>query len=162
MSVTYRGYSGPLPHPDFRRMVADEVLPPFVGSISGEFNGTTTLMLGVARFPGKIKDVNLSLGESGYHASAGPNIAVDVRINGTSALGTKPEIAAPTSASVQVTTFTEAADTGVTNTVLTSTLANRTFAVGDVLTALVTYSGQASPTKKMADLFVIVECEPLG
>lgn len=160
MSITTRGYAGPLPHPDFRRQVADEVLPPFVGIISGEINANSTVILGVARFPGKIKAANISVEGCGYNASNVPTLTVTPRINEVSAVSTPPAIAGNTDASVQKTTYTEAADTGITQAVINGSAC--TFAVGDVISALCVYSGNGSPTVKMRSATIIIECEPLG
>jgi hypothetical protein len=161
MSITTRGYAGPLPHPDFRRQVADEVLPPFVGVISGEISASSTLVLGVARFPGKIKAVNLSVLGSGKNDTQVPTMTVTPRINGVSAVSTPPAIAHVSGETAQhKSTYVEAADTGITQASINDSAC--TFAVGDIITALCAYSGNTSPTTKMNNLAVIVECMPLG
>lgn len=155
-----RRYRGPLPGPDFARQIANEILPPFMDALSGEISADKNLPLGIARYRGKIKSVNLGVRVSGKNDSDSPAIEADVKINGVSALSTKPKIAHVSGElSQQKTTYPEAADTGITDAVINQSA--NTFSAGDVLTWKVIYTGAASPTTKIADAFIIVEVEPL-
>lgn len=160
MSVVYSGYPGPLPVPDFRRMVANEVMPPFVDIISGEVAANADRPLGIARFAGKIKNVNLSCADCGWDADAqAPYFSADVRINGVSAMTTKPAIKGNDDESEQKTTYSDAGDAGITEAVI-DTAAN-TFAQGDVLSWYLTYSGETSPDAKIKMPGIVVECDPV-
>ena len=160
MTISYSGYPGPLPSPDFRRMVADEVMPPIVDIISGEVAANADRPLGIARYAGKIKSVNLSCADCGWDADAqAPYFSADVRINGASAMTTKPAIKGNDDESEQKTTFSEAGDTGVTEAVI-NTAAN-TFAIGDVLSWYLTYSGESSPDAKIKMPGIIIDFEPI-
>ena len=165
MSITYRGYNGPLPHPDFRRQVADELLAPFTDVISGEFSATVNRPLGIARLKGRIKNIILSVANDGSDGVAAntPRVSGEVYINKTSVLTTVPSIGHVSGESPATgqhkTTFSEAADTGIIQPVI-NTNAN-TFNVGDILTWTARYSGSASPDKKMESPGIIVEVEPV-
>ena len=165
MQITYRGYNGPLPHPDFRRQVADELLAPFTDVISGEFAATVNRPLGVARLKGRIKNVILSVANDGSDADASdtPRVSGEVYINKTSVFTTVPSIGHVSGESPATgqhkTTFSEAADTGIIQPVI-NTNAN-TFNVGDILTWTAIYSGNASPNVKMESPGIIVEVEPV-
>src|SRR5574340_1085894 len=94
MTEKYRGYNGPLPSPDFRRQVSDEVMPPFHDCISGEFSATVSRPLGIARFAGRIKNVILSVANDGVGAAMAdtPRLSGEVTINKVSVFTTKPSI----------------------------------------------------------------------
>ena len=158
-----RGYRGPLPHPDFRRQVADEVFPPYQDVISGEVTLRTNRTLGIARFNGRIKNVFASCQKSGKKDSATPPyMDANVEIAGVSVLSTKVKIAHVSGeASVSKTSFPEAEDTGITQPVIDEDV--NLFAPGDILTWTCTYySGESAPTSHLKAPGIIVEVEPLG
>lgn len=160
MTVRYSGYPGPLPNPDFRRMVSLEVMAPLTDLVSGEVSANVDRPLGIARFAGKINAINLVVADCGWDADAeAPHFSGDVRINGVSALTTKPSIKGNDDASAQKTTFLDAGDTGITQAVVNA--AANTFAQGDVLSWYLTYSGESSPDEKIKIPGVIVEVEPI-
>ncbi len=150
----------PLPV-NFPQQVANEVFPPFVGTISGEVAVTQRGMpLGVARFSGKVVDVYMSaLGCGKRDTTAYISGEVDVKINGTSCLTTTPRIGAISGElSAQKTTFASAADTAVRAGVIDHTA--NSFNEGDVFTWDFVYNGETSPTTKMHNVCIIVEVEP--
>ena len=154
-----RGYQGPLPSVDFRRQVADEVLGPFYGTISGEFAASRAGMpLAVTRHAGMIKSVHLSA-YCGYNSANEPTIEADVKINGTSVFTTKPKLAGDDSEAGYGTTFEEADFAGATQAVLDGDAIE--FAAGDLLTWDLAYTGDSSPSVKTANPAIIVEVEPL-
>lgn len=156
-----RQYRGPLPSPDFRNQIADEVMAPFTDIISGEIVARVVRPLGIARYKGKIKSVNLTVGKDGKDdAGQHPSITGEVFINGVSVFTTKPGICHITGeTSQQKTTYAEAADTGVLAATIDETA--NTFEVGDYLSWEAKYNGNASPTSKMSNVGIIVEVEPL-
>jgi hypothetical protein len=158
MSVSNKGYGGPLPTKDFRRQVAMEVMLPFRDSISGEIAATTVRNLGVANFAGKVVQTILAVSTCGKDNTA-PKVTADVRINGTSIFTTKPAIAHVSGEVAQhKTSYAEAADTGITAEVIDESA--NSFEIGDVLDWSAIYSGNANPTTKMANVSIIVEVEP--
>lgn len=159
MSIENKGYGGPLPTKDFRRQVATEVMVPFADSISGEIAATTVRNLGVANFAGKVKRTIIGVSTAGKDDSDQPTVTVDVRINGTSIYSTQPVIAAVSGEVAQhKTTWSEAADTGITDEVINE--AANSFEIGDVFDWTAKYSGAGSPTTKMANVSIVVEVEP--
>ncbi len=163
MSVNERRYRGPLPSSDFDKMLANEVMPPMVDFISGEIHHTPfnsgERMLGIARYSGKIKSVNMSVLLSGKHNTNVPTIEADVFINRASCLTTKPRIQHVSGeASQQKTTYTEAGDTGITRAVVNESAGSIT--AGDVLTWRAYYSGEVAPTSKPHGAGIIVEFDP--
>jgi exosome complex RNA-binding protein Csl4 len=159
-----RGYKGPLPHPDFRQMLADESSGTFFAFHSGEFTVPKELILGVARLPGRIKAVHASVGASGKRDSTDvPKLTVAVYINTRAVCKTNPAIAHVSGeASQQKTTFEESADTGITNAVIGGYGTSGEFVPGDIIRAELQYSGNTSPTTKIKDIGVLVEVEPFG
>lgn len=157
---TRRGSMSPVPV-GFPQMVANEVIPPFIGTISGEVTVTKRGMpLGVARFPGTVTRVAVSVLGNGKDDSSVPAGEVNVKINGTTCLLTKPKITHVSGeASVQKTTYASAGDTGITAGVVSETA--KTFAQGDVITWDFIYTGTTTPTIKMHNVSVIVEILPL-
>lgn len=155
-----RCWTGPLPSPSFPQQVASEVLPPFIDTISGEVAVTKRgMVLGMARAPGIVKGVFLSVGGSGKNDSSFPSGEADVYINGVSCLTTRPRITHVSGeASMQKTTFTDAADTGVRAGVVDESA--KTFAAGDVITWDFIYDGHAAPTTKIHSVSILVEVEP--
>lgn len=158
-----KGYKGPVPSPDFRKMVADEVMPPFTDLISGEFSATVNRPLGIARFKGRVTNVILSVAKDGSSGSAAdtPRISGEVCINKTSIFTTKPSIGHISGESVSIgqkTTWSEAGDTGVIQPVINQSTA--TFEIGDVLDWTAIYSGNASPDEKIQSPGIVVEVEP--
>ena len=160
MTVSTKGYKGPLPTPDFRRQVAQESYPPFVDGISGEFvNSGEVRILGVAGFAGKVTNVIASVASSGKNSTSVPTVTFNVAINGTSVFTTKPIIAHVSGEAAQhKTTYEEAADTGITAAVIDED--NNIFAIGDILTWTATYSGAAAPTTKIRSPSILVEIGP--
>ena len=156
----YKVFMGGWPSTHFPRMVSDAVSPPFVGILSGEVALTRRGMpLGVARYPGRITSVNLSVLGSGKDDSSVPTCTANVKINGTSCLTTQPIVAHVSGeAAQQKTTVSEAADTGITEAVVNQSA--NTVAAGDVLTWDLVYTGNASPTTKAHNVVIIVEMDP--
>lgn len=160
--MTVRDFAGPLPTPGFGKQVSAAVLPPFVGTYSGELTKTTGVMpLGVARYAGKVTGVYLSANSTGRDNTAAnvPRVSGEVFINDTTCLTTKPSIGYKSGeAPQQKTTFTEAADTCVVAGVVDHTA--NTVSPGDVLTWVLTYSGSSSATTKMNNVSILVEVTP--
>lgn len=163
MSITTRGYPGPLPGPGFRQQVAAEVCPPLVDVISGEFSATVNRPLGVARFKGRVKNVILSIANDGSDGTASntPRVSGEVYINKTSIFTTVPSIGHVSGESASLghkTSFDEAGDTGVIQPVINENA--NTFEVGDIFTWTAIYSGASSPNVKIQSPGIIVELEP--
>lgn len=151
----------PLPSVQFPRQVAQEVFPPFIGTISGELTASRSGMpLGIARFKGFITEVNMSALTVGKDDSNSPSGEVDVKINGVSCLSTRPYIRHLSGeTSQQKTSYASAGDTGVRQSVINE--AANDFNQGDVLTWDFIYGGDASPDADVMEaVCVIVEVEP--
>ena len=111
-------------------------------------------VLGVPQFAGYIKDVNLTLQQSGRDDADPLWLEADILINGVSAMTTKPKIEANVgSASERKSTINTG--TGITQADIDETA--MTFAAGDVIS--LNYEGRytATPTTKMANPVVVVE-----
>lgn len=149
----------PLPETGWSERLAHNVLPPLMATISGELTATTVVNLGMARFKGAIKDVHLTLGSSGSDIAGNDlSCAVDVRINGTTAISTQPVVAHVTGETAVQKSTKSSSDTGITQAVLDYT--NYTFDAGDLIEATLVVTRTASPTVEMANPCVIVELEP--
>lgn len=147
--------------PNFPKQCASEVFPPFVGTISGEVAGSVRGMpLGMARFPGKVTGVYMSVKGCGKRdTSVYISGEVDVKINGTSCLTTSPRIGVKSGeVSAQKTTFPSASDVAVIASALDHS--NIDFNEGDVFEWDFIYYGETSPATKMNGICVIVEVEP--
>ena len=161
MTITTYGYKGPLPSPDFRQQVADEVMTPLMDVISGEVAATTSRPLGIARFKGRIKRVVMSVAADGADDTPAniPRISGEVTINKTSIFTTKPSIGHISGETpAQKTTFSENADTGIVAAVINESA--NSFNPGDVIDWTAIYSGSASPTTKIQSPGILVEVEP--
>lgn len=161
MSITYHGYKGPLPSPDFRQQVADEVMTPFMDVISGEVSATVSRPLGIARYKGRIKNVILSVASDGDAATQTdmPRISGEVYINKTSIFTTVPSIGHISGETKgHKTTFSENADTDVIAPVINESA--NTFYPGDVIDWAAIYAGNASPSNKIQSPGILVEVEP--
>jgi hypothetical protein len=158
-----RGNKGPLPSANFRKQLADEVMPPFTDIISGEFAATVNRPLGIARFKGRITNVIMSVANDGVGAAVAdtPRLSGEVYINKTPVFSTKPSIghvSGENATGLQKTTWSEAADTGIIQPVIDQSAAS--FDVGDVIDWAAIYSGSGSPTIKIQSPVIIVEVEP--
>jgi hypothetical protein len=152
-------YPGPLTGPDFGRQVSRWSTSPFRATISGEVNSNYYGTLGVANLKSRVVDVIFSVSTCGEDATA-PTATIDVYINGTTIFSTLPVLAHVAGESAQFkTTHSEAADTGITAHVIDD--AANTLNIGDILSWKLAYSGNASPTKKMANPTIIVEVDPV-
>lgn len=162
MTITTYGYKGPLPNPDFRQQVADEVMPPFMDVISGEVSATVSRSLGVARFKGRVKRVIMSVAADGAADTPDntPRISGEVTINKTSIFTTKPSIGHISGETpAHKTTFSENADTGVVAAVINESASS--FNPGDIIDWTAIYSGSANPGNKIQSPGILVEVEPV-
>lgn len=148
----------PLPEVGWGQRIALNVMPPLQGSISGEITATKVMPLGVSRFKGAVKDVWISVADSGKDDTSTLSIAADVRINGATCLATRPAIAHVSGESGGQKTTGKAGDTGITQAVLDYT--NYTFEIGDVFECTFIMTRTASPTTEMDNPCVVVELEP--
>ncbi len=153
-------YTGPYPTSDFARQVARVNMPPFRDTISGEVTTGVNKTLGVANIKGKIIEVIASVSTCGKDDSSVPSGTFNVYINGTSCLSTAAIIAHVSGEAAQFkTTWSEASDTGITQAVINN--AANDVSIGDIISWRFTYSGNNSPTTKMANPSIIVEIDPV-
>ena len=155
-------YTGPYPTTDFPRQVARVNMPPFKDTISGEIVTASRAdrTLGIANIAGKIIGLIASVSTCGKRDSSEPTGTFDVKINGVSALSTKAVIAHVSGEAAQFkTTWSEAADTGITQAVVNNAACD--LAIGDLVTWQFVYTGNDSPTVKMANPTIIVEVDPI-
>lgn len=151
------GFRGPWPNPSMQRKVVQKDPAPLMAIISGEITADVGAPIGVSNISGRVVDVYLSLEERGRDDSNTHTLDMDVLINGTSCLSTKPKIAANNgSASDQATTAESG--TGITQAVIDTD--NDDVSQGDVLRYFGTLTRTASPTTEMSDGVVVVVIEP--
>jgi hypothetical protein len=149
---------GPYPSPSAAKLWAANAMPPMMDVVSGEFTTNVTgKPLGAVGMSGRVSNVWMSVGASGKDDAATLSLTVDVKINGTTCLTTKPIIAHVSGEASQQKTTKTSTDTGVTQTVLSSA---NTVADGDVITYDLTLTRTASPTTEMSNAAVVVEFEP--
>ena len=151
---------GPLPGNVNSEVISSMVLPPLVGSISGEITvGAGGIVLGSPRKAGRVGNVFLSLGASGRDDTVNElSCEVDVMINGTSCLTTAPKISAPSGEASQQKTTQITGDTGITQCLVDPD--NSAFNAGDTITCTFTVVRTATPTTEMANPVVVVELIP--
>jgi len=154
-----RKYRGPFPNPGFPKQV-NVVMEPHIGAIfSGEFTSTVRgYPLGAAKHAGRVSDVWLSCGASGKDDTNTLQAELDVKINGTTCLTTKPVIAHVSGEASTNKTTKESGDTGVTLAVIDSSADD--YSPGDMFTADLVLTRTLTPTTEMANLAVVVEPEP--
>jgi hypothetical protein len=104
---------------------------------------------------GRIVAAYLSVGTNGVDATNPLNLELDVLVNGTSALTTKPKIDKTAGTGKK---NTIAAGTGITVGVLDST--KTAVAAGDHITATLDITRTASPSTEIADVAVVVVIRP--
>lgn len=154
-----RRSQGPYPGPAFAKQVNEVSELSLVGIMSGEMKvnaGETPL--GAAKVDGRIVDVWLSVEGSGKDDSNTLSFTVDVMINGTSCLTTKPIIAHVSGEAATNKTTKETGDTGITQAVIDPDAND--YVVGDMFTYTRTLTRTASPTTEMKNAVLVVELEP--
>jgi hypothetical protein len=160
MPTEPRFYRGPLPDPNFGKLVAATEMQPDHGGVSGEVTASSGgLNLGTARYAGKILNVGLSVLASGKDDSNDLYVEADVLINGVSALTTKPRIAHVSGEASSQKTTLETGDTGITQCVVNAAACE--FAVGDVIQWNMLLTRTASPTTEISNPAIVVEVEPI-
>jgi len=153
-----RRYRGPYPDPGFAQQ-CNQVVEPHIGAVfSGEFTTDRRgYPLGASKFAGRVSDVWLSVGASGKDDGDDLSVELDVKINGTTCLTTKPVIAHVSGEASSQKTTKESGDTGVTQAVVSASADD--YAPGDLLTADVVIT-RSSPTTEIANVAVVVELDP--
>jgi hypothetical protein len=160
MTTEPRFYRGPFPDPAFGKQVAAVTMQLPEGSISGEVTtNATCLVLGIARYAGKILNAAVSVLGSGKDDSNDLYVEADVLINGASCLTTKPRVAHVSGEAAMQKTSLVTGDTGIVQAVIN--VAACEFAVGDVITWNFEITRTASPTTEINNPAVVVEVEPL-
>jgi len=150
---------GPFPSPAFKKQIAANDPSPMIGIFSGEITASAPgRMLGAANIGGVVSDVWLSVGASGKDDSNALSLTVDVKINGTSCLSTKPVIAHVSGEASTNKTTKVSGDTGIIQRVLDAD--NNSVSPGDVITYDITQARTPSPTTEMSAVAVVVEFEP--
>ena len=151
------GIRGPWPNPSLQRKVTQKDVAPLMAVISGEITADVGAPIGVSNIAGRVVDVYLSLEERGRDDSNTHTLEMEVLLNGTTCLSTKPKIAANNgSASDQATTLESG--TGITQAVIDTS--NYDVSPGDVFRYFGVLTRTASPTTEMADGAVVVVIEP--
>ena len=149
----------PLPGVAFSKIASENVMAPLVAVVSGELTANVTGMpIGSARAAGKVSDVWLSVANCGDDDTNDLKAQVNVKINGTTCLGTQPYISyvSGETGSQQKTTKVTG-DSNIQQAALAST---NTFSPGDVFSYDLALTRVASPTVEMANLTITVEFEP--
>lgn len=148
---------GPWPSPSIQRKMTFKDPAPMMAVISGEITANVGAPIGVSNIDGRVVDVYLSLEQRGRDDAQTHTLEMDVLINGTSCLSTKPKIAA-NNGSVSAQGDTYSSGTGITQAVINTSADD--VAVGDVLRYFGTLTRTASPTTEMSNGVVVVIIEP--
>lgn len=152
-------FLGPFPNPAFKQQVANQGEPRLVALISGEMTtGRTDAPLGTPRYAGSVTKAWFSVERSGKDDSNDLQLELDVKINGTSCLTTKPVIAHVSGEASTNKTTVETGDTGVTEGVIDGTV--NTYNPGDLISYDLTLTRTATPTTEMRNPVVVVELTP--
>ena len=150
---------GPFPGVATMKQMAANIMAPMMGSFSGEITANIGgAPLGAAKLGGVISDVWMSVDDCGNHNTALSG-EIDVLINGTTCLTTKPAIASNSgeTASAQKTTKVTG-DAGILQAVI-NTSANAV-SPGDVISWDLTLTRTGSPPTEIKNPVVVVEFEP--
>ena len=145
--------------PHLRRMISEENDSLLKYNYSGEVKVSGyEFVLGTPRKPGNISNAFFSVLESGKDDTNALDIEVDIKINGTSCLTTKPKIAHTSGEdSEQRTTITDE-DDGVTIAVIDGDA--NAYEPGDIITGKWTLTRTATPTTEIQHVCVVVELMP--
>lgn len=150
---------GPFPSPGFTHQVSANVLPPIMGSTSGEItNSVGESPMGAAPSGGIISFVWMSVMSGGQDDDNTLQIEGDVLLNGTTVLSTKPVIAYVSGEAAAQKTTIDTNDGGVTQAVLDST--NITVNPGDMFTFTFALTRTASPDSEIKHPCIVVEMQP--
>ena len=145
------------PNPGFKQQVAEFGEHALRGGAGGSLTSTTTVVLGIPRFKGRISNAYMSVGASGKDDANALSVELDVQINGTTAFTTKPKIEHVSGEASQHKTTLNDDDTGVTLGVLASAI---TYSPGDVITGIFTLVQTSSPTTEISNPAAVVELMP--
>lgn len=147
------GRKGPAPSVGFPEQVDIGVDPPLQYAFSGELTTTKNFNLGTVRNSVRLDAPILSVLECGRDDGNTLSVELDVKINGTSALSTKPKIVGNAGkASAQATTASSG--TNITQGVIDGD--NNLASPGDVITGRLTIVRTATPTTEIANPSVLV------
>jgi len=150
---------GPYPTPASTKQWAANIVVPLAATVSGELTANKSgAPIGACGLPGTISDVWFSLGQSGKDDTNTLSMTVDVKLNGSTVLTTKPIIAHVSGEASQQKTTKTSTDTGVTQSVLNT---NTAVAQGDILTFDMILTRTATPTTEIKTMAVVVEFEPV-
>jgi len=153
-----RKYKGPNPNPGFAKQVNEVVEPTLKAVFSGEITNTIRgYPLGAAKYAGNVSDVWMSALASGKDDSNTLQVALDVKINGTTCLTTQPVIAHVSGEASTNKTTKESGDTGITQAALSS---SKSYSPGDMFTCDLVLTRTSTPTTEMSNVAVVVDLEP--
>lgn len=157
-----KNYKGPFPAVAFNKLMAANVMPPLIYTVSGEITATQAgVPMGAMRISGRITDVWLSVRSVGQEDAANQALGLsgEVFINGVAALST-PAVVMFVSGETAGTrkTTKETGDTGITQAVVNPS-ANE-FSPGDTITCQLSLT-RTSPTHEITDPVIVVELEPI-
>jgi len=145
--------------PAGNRLISANVLSPLVGTFSGEIAANKTVVLGAAKAPGRVTNVFHSVESAGRELGANVlSLSVDVYINGTTCLTTKPVIAYVSGEEATNKTSANSQDTGITAGVIDADA--NSFVEGDLFTAKFILTRTASPSAEMKNAALVIELEP--
>lgn len=151
-------YLGPYPSVSFPEQVADKALPPLIGVFSGQLTvDTYNIPLGMVRTAGNVTDVAASVLESGRDDSNALSLEIDILINGTTCLTTKPKILG-NKGKAGVSKTTIASGEGITEAVVDGSASS--FSAGDIITAKLDITRTSTPTTEIQNVAILVELEP--
>jgi hypothetical protein len=155
-----KSMQGPFVSVAINKQNAANIQAPLVGVVSGEFTTSSPgVPLGAMNGGGRMSNVWLSIATSGKDDAQTLGVEVDVKINGSTCLATKPKILHVSGEASQQKTTKITGDTGITQAVMNASA--NTYTAGDVITWDRTVTRTASPTTEMANLVVVVEFEPI-
>ena len=153
-------YKGPFPGVAFNKLVAANVMPPLIGTVSGEITSKSAgNPMAAMRMAGRITDVWMSVRSAGQEDAANQALGLsgEVFINGVAALSTPAVImfvSGETAGTRKTTKVT--GDTGITQAVIDP--AANEFSPGDTITFDFSLT-RTSPTHEVTDPVIVVELE---
>jgi len=152
-------WRGPLPNPSFRGQVSMHGEVPLTAVVSGEITlGRDVSPLGSPRMGGRVADAYLSVNASGKDDTNALDLELDVKINDTSCLTTKPKIRHVSGEDSTQKSTKVSGEAGCTSAVIDTD--NDSYSPGDFFTYTLTLTRTASPTTEMSNAAIVVELEP--
>lgn len=150
---------GPYPSPAAMKQFASNQIPALQASVSGEISASkTSIPMGAVNIRGRVQAAFLSFGDCGRDDSDDLYVELNVKINGTTCMTTKPKVPANDGSASEQKTTKVTGDTGIVQGVVNASA--NSVSPGDVVTVDFELT-RVSPDTEMANCFAVVEVEPV-